>query len=73
MDKQNIGRINELTAISRQRPLTEEEKKEREERRNAYRKAFRSQFVAQLDNTIVEYPDGTKVPLKNVNERKGEH
>ena len=64
MDKANIGRINELTEISRQRELTPEELAERQERREAYIKAFRSQMRVQLDSTVVEYPDGSRTPLR---------
>ena len=62
MERANIERINALTEISRRRELTEEEQAERKRLREAYLKAFRS----QLDNTVVEYPDGTRKPLREV-------
>ena len=65
MDKLSIDRINALTAISRQRPLTAEEQAERQKLREAYIHAFRAQMRGQLENTIVEYPDGTRKPLKD--------
>jgi len=65
MDKDSISRINALSALARQRPLTQEEMAERTRLRDAYRAAFRAQFVAQIENTVVEYPDGTTVPLKD--------
>ena len=46
------------------------EQAERQERRQAYLKAFRSQFRQQLDNTVVEYPDGTRESLKDAGSRK---
>lgn len=64
MDRGNIERINALTRISRERELTAEEQKEREERRAEYLKAFRAQMRGQLDNTRVEYPDGSRVSLR---------
>jgi len=64
MDKASIDRINALTAIARQRALTDEEQKERQKLREAYIAAFRAQMRGQLENTIVEYPDGTRKPLK---------
>lgn len=67
MEKANIERINALTAISRERELTKEEAEERQQRREAYLKAFRAQMRAQLDNTVVEYPDGSRKPLKDCN------
>lgn len=64
MDKANIDRINELSAIARQRALTEAEQAERQRCRDAYLKAFRMQMRVQLDNTVVEYPDGSRKPFK---------
>jgi len=64
MDKANIERINALTEISRQRELTPDEQAERQMRRDAYIKAFRSQMRVQLDNTVVEYPDGSRTPFR---------
>lgn len=63
----NIQRINELTQISRERELTPEEQAERQKLRQEYLQAFRSSFRQQLDHTVVQYPDGNKVPLKDVN------
>ena len=65
MDLENIKRINELTEISRKRELTEAEQAERKRRRDAYLKEFRDQMSAQLDNTVVEYPDGTRKPFRD--------
>lgn len=62
----NLKRINELTAISRQRELTTQEQAERQQLRQEYLKAFRAQMRQQLDNTVVEYPDGTRKPLRDV-------
>lgn len=64
MERANIDRINELKKLSLERELTEQELAEREQLRNAYRKAFREQFRQQLDNTVVEYPDGTRKTLR---------
>lgn len=66
MDGMNLKRINELTAISRQRELTVQEQAERQQLRQEYLKAFRAQMRQQLDNTVVEYPDGTRKPLRDV-------
>lgn len=65
MDLENIKRINELTELSRRRELTEAEQAERKRRRDAYLKEFREQMRAQLDNTVVEYPDGTRKPFRD--------
>lgn len=66
MERANIERINELSRIARERELTEAERAERQELRAAYLRAFRAQFRQQLDNTVVEYPDGTRRPLKDL-------
>lgn len=70
MEKSNIERLNELTALSKVRELTVEEQEERQERRMAYLKAFRSQFRQQLDNTVVEYPDGSRESLRSAGSRR---
>lgn len=69
MERSNIQRINTLTAISRERALTDEEIKEREALRQEYLQAFRAQMRGQLENTVVEYPDGTRVSLKDAGRR----
>jgi len=70
MERQNIERINELSRIARERELTAEEVAERQERRQAYLKAFRAQMRGQLDNTVVQYPDGSKVSLREAAQKK---
>ncbi|MGI6173635.1 MAG: DUF896 domain-containing protein [Christensenellales bacterium] len=58
-----IDRINELARIAKERPLTPEEIEERARLRKEYLRAFREGAKQVLDNTVVQYPDGTKVPL----------
>ncbi len=58
-----IDRINELARIAKERPLTDEETEERARLRKEYLRAFREGAKQVLDNTVVQYPDGTKVPL----------
>ena len=70
MEQRNLERINALTQISRERELTPEEQAERKVLRENYLKAFRSQFRAQLDNTVVEYPDGSRASLRDANKNK---
>lgn len=65
MNQKKLDRINELTKISRQRELTEDEKKEREELRMEYRKSFLQSLSGQLDNITLVDPDGTKTDLKD--------
>lgn len=58
--KQKVARISELTAISRQRELTEGEKIEREGLRREYIDSVKQSLGAQLDNTTIIEPDGSK-------------
>ena len=69
MEQMNLKRINELTAISRQRELTEEEQAERQQLRQNYLKAFRAQMRQHLDSTVVEYPDGSRTPLRGAGKK----
>lgn len=70
MEKANIDRINALSRIARERELTDEEKQERQQRREAYLKAFRAQMRGQLDQTVVQYPDGSKVSLREAAKKR---
>lgn len=69
MEQMNLKRINELTAISRERELTAEEQAERQQLRQNYLKAFRAQMRQSLDSTVVEYPDGSRVPLRETTKK----
>lgn len=64
MDKEKLNRINELARLSKERALTEEEKSEQAELRQEYINEIRLSFGAMLDNTVVQYPDGTRKSLK---------
>lgn len=70
MEKRNLERISQLTQLAKQRELTPQEQEERQELRQNYLKAFRSQFRAQLDNTVVEYPDGSRASLREAAQKK---
>ena len=70
MEKRNTDRISELTRISRERELTPEEQAERQQLRQNYLKACRSQFRTQLDNTVVVYPDGSRASLREAAKKK---
>lgn len=67
MDDAKVARINELYHKSKTpEGLTEAEKKEQEKLRKEYIQAFRRNLKKTLDNTEVEYPDGTVKSLKEV-------
>ena len=67
MEKQKLDRINELARLSKERTLTEEEKAEQAALRQEYINEIRMSFGAMLDNTVIQYPDGTRKALKKDN------
>ena len=67
MNPELINRINELSRLSKQRPLTPAEQEERLRLRAEYLKEFRAQTRQLLDNTVVQYPDGSKKSIKEHN------
>ena len=64
MEKEKLDRINELARLSKERELTELEKAEQYELRQEYIKEIRMSFGAMLDNTVIQYPDGSRKSLK---------
>ena len=64
MEKEKLNRINELARLSKERALTEEEKCEQYNLRQEYLSEIRMSFGAMLDNTVIQYPDGSKKSLK---------
>ena len=64
MEKQKVARINELAHLSKERPLTEEEKAEQAALRQEYVAEIRASFGATLENTVIQRPDGSKEKLK---------
>ena len=60
MEQKKIDRINELSRLTRERELTNEEKAEREILRREYIDSFKASLIGQLENTSILYPDGTK-------------
>ena len=64
MEKEKLNRINELAKKSKETELTEEEKAEQYELRQEYIREIRMSFGAMLDNTVIQYPDGSRKSLK---------
>lgn len=64
MEKAKMDRISELTAISRQRELTEEEKAERKALREEYLADWRRSTIDVLENTYIVDENGNKRKLK---------
>ena len=65
MEKEKLARINELAKKKKEGTLTEEEAVERKALHDEYIREFRLSFGAMLDNTVIEYPDGSRKSLKN--------
>ena len=64
MEKHKIERINELARKSKVEELTDAEKAEQAELRREYIMEIRASFGATLDNTVIQYPDGSSKSLK---------
>lgn len=69
MDNRSIARINELAKKAKTVGLTVAEQKERQTLRDAYRAAFRQQFIGQMDNVDIKEKDGSIVQLKSIREK----
>ena len=70
MKQEQIDRINELARKAKTpEGLTAEETSERDALRREYVDAFKASLTAQLDNTVIQYPDGTR---KRLRKRDGE-
>lgn len=63
MEQARIDRISELTRISRQRALTEEEQAERQALRQEYLASIRQSLTSQLENTWLVDENGSKHKL----------
>lgn len=64
MTKEQVARINELARKKKTVGLTESEVQEQAALRAEYLRDFREGFKRQLDNTYIQYEDGTKVKLE---------
>lgn len=65
MEQAKIDRINALAKKARSpEGLTPEETAERDALRRDYIDAYKKNLTAQLDNTYVQYPDGTRRKLE---------
>ena len=68
MTQEKIDRINELARKAKTpEGLTPEELAERDVLRREYIDSYKRSLIGQLDNTYIQYPDGSKKKL----EKKG--
>lgn len=69
MEQSKIDRINELAKKKKAGiALTDEENAERENLHKEYIAEYRARLTGILDNTVIQYPDGSKEPLKKKSE-----
>ena len=64
MIEEKLNRINELARLAKERALTEDELKERDELRKEYIAEWRRGAEQVLDNTYIVTPDGKKRKLQ---------
>ena len=70
MEQAKIDRINELARKAKDpEGLTPAEEAERAVLRREYIDSFKRSLTAQLDNTVIQYPDGSRKKLQ----KKGEN
>jgi len=70
MEIKALKRINELAKLAKERELTPEEQAERAALRKEYLAEFRKAMTQQLDNTVIQYPDNSRVRLQR---KPGKH
>ena len=64
MTQEKIDRINELARKAKTpEGLTPEETAERDVLRREYIDSYKRSLIGQLDNTYIQYPDGSKKKL----------
>ncbi len=68
MTQEKIDRINALARKQKTEGLTEQEKAEQAALRREYIEAYKQSLVAQLENTYLVEPDGTKRKVKRKDE-----
>ena len=65
MEQHKIDRINELARKAKtEEGLTPEELAERDALRREYIDAHRESLIRHLENTYIQYPDGTRKKLQ---------
>lgn len=69
MEKEKIERINELAKKKKTVGLTEEETAEQLALREEYIRDFRAQFGKVLENTVIQYPDGSRTALPDLKKK----
>ena len=64
MTQEKIDRINALARKAKTEGLTPEETAERDALRREYIDSVTGNLRVQLDNTVIQHPNGRRTPLK---------
>ena len=70
MEKEKLERINFLAKKSKTEPLSEAELAEQKALRAEYIAEFRASFTGILENTVIQYPDGSRESVPDYRDRK---
>ena len=70
MEKEKLDRINFLAKKAKTEELSEAERAEQKALREEYIKEFRASFRGILENTVIQYPDGTRESVPDYRDRK---
>jgi uncharacterized protein YnzC (UPF0291/DUF896 family) len=69
MEKEKIERINALAKKKKEVGLTEDEAREQAALREEYLRDFRASFGKVLENTVIQYPDGSRTALPDMKKK----
>lgn len=69
MEKEKIERINALAKKKKEVGLTEDEAREQAALREEYLRDFRASFGKVLENTVIQYPDGSRTSLPDMKKK----
>lgn len=70
MEKAKLDRINFLAKKSKSEPLSAEELAEQKALRAEYIAEFRASFTGILENTVIQYPDGSRQSVTDYRDAK---
>ena len=70
MEKEKLERINFLARKAKGEGLNDSELAEQKALRAEYIREFRASFTGILENTVIQYPDGSKQSLPEFRESK---
>ena len=70
MEKEKIARINALAKKAKAEGLTPTELEEQKNLRAEYIAEFRTSFTGILENTVIQYPDGSRQSLPDMRDAK---